>query len=77
VRNEDNFSLQLMGADGAFHNLMKSDVVRMERSVNPIMPADFGQRLDASELNDLVSYLATGARGEEHSTKKPIRRGSR
>jgi cytochrome c oxidase cbb3-type subunit III len=74
VRNEDNFSFQLMGADGAFHNFMKSDVERMERSANPIMPADYGRRLDASELNDLVSYLATGARCEEHSTKKPIRR---
>jgi putative heme-binding domain-containing protein len=56
VRNEDNFSLQLQSADGAFHLLSKSDLQSIERAQS-IMPADYGSRLSNAQLNDLVSYL--------------------
>ena len=32
VRNEDNFSLQLQGTDGAFHMLMKTEIAKLERT---------------------------------------------
>jgi cytochrome c oxidase cbb3-type subunit III len=56
VRNEDNFSLQLLGAEGAFHLLMKSEVEHSHSS--PATPEDYGNRLSSGELDDLVSYLA-------------------
>jgi cytochrome c oxidase cbb3-type subunit 3 len=57
VRNEDNFSVQMQGADGAFHFLLKSDVEKLEYQRLPPMPADYGQRLSQQELDDLVGYL--------------------
>jgi len=60
VRNEDNFSLQLLGADGAFHNVMKSEIESLRRSTSGVMPSDYARRLSAADLNDLVSYLSQG-----------------
>jgi cytochrome c oxidase cbb3-type subunit 3 len=61
ARNEDNFSLQLQTPDGAFHLLMKSDLDRIEYPPQSLMPGDYAQRLSATELNDLVSFLARAA----------------
>ena len=69
VRNEDNFSLQLLGTDGHFHLLMKSEVEHLTCKPEPAMPADYGQRLSSSELDDLVSYLAQSARASEAPTQ--------
>jgi cytochrome c oxidase cbb3-type subunit III len=57
VRNEDNFSLQLQTPDGAFHLLVKSELEQTEYQKQPLMPADYSQRLSAGELNDLISFL--------------------
>lgn len=57
ARNEDNFSLQVQTPDGAFHLLMKSDLERLEYQPQSLMPGDYGQRLNAKELDDLVSFL--------------------
>jgi putative heme-binding domain-containing protein len=62
VRNEDNFSLQLLGADGAFYMLMKSEVEHSSWRSSPAMPEDYGKRLTSSELDDLVSYVAQSPR---------------
>jgi len=57
VRNEDNFSIQMQDADGAFHFLLKSDLKKLEYKPLPPMPADYRQRLSRQELDDLVGYL--------------------
>lgn len=57
VRNEDNFSIQLQSADGAFHFLLKSDLDKLEYQRLPPMPTDYEQRLSQKELDDLVGYL--------------------
>jgi cytochrome c oxidase cbb3-type subunit III len=57
ARNEDNFSLQLQTPDGAFHLLMKSELEHLDYPQQSLMPSDYAQRLDARELNDLVSFL--------------------
>ena len=57
VRNEDNFSIQLQSADGAFHFLLKSEVDKLEYQRLPAMPTDYGQKLSRQELDDLVGYL--------------------
>jgi cytochrome c oxidase cbb3-type subunit 3 len=57
VRNEDNFSVQLKTADGAFHFLSRSDLRSFEYQSQPAMPTDYGKRLDQKELDDLVSYI--------------------
>jgi len=57
IRNEDNFSLQLLTKDGLFHFLQKSDLQSVEHTGQSLMPIDYHERLTADELNDLVSYL--------------------
>ncbi len=74
-RNEDNFSLQVQDADGIFHLFMKSQIAKIERAPNSLMPEDYGTKLTAAELDDLISFLfsalpapAHGAPGAGRST---------
>lgn len=57
VRNEDNFSVQLQSADGAFHFLSKTELKTFERSQTPLMPSDYETKLSKEQLNDVASYL--------------------
>lgn len=59
ARNEDNFSLQLQTADGAFHLLMKSNLKVLRHEPHSLMPADYGSKLSAAEIDDLISFLAS------------------
>jgi putative heme-binding domain-containing protein len=62
IRNEDNFSVQLQTKDGSFHLLKKAALRKVEPLGNSLMPANYRDVLNDSELNDLVSYLmATSA----------------
>lgn len=67
ARNEDNFSLQLLTPKGEFYSLSKSDS-KIEHTMQPIMPVDYGSRLSTAELNDLVSYLMSEARESARQT---------
>jgi len=62
VRNEDNFSLQLLDPTGVFHLVMKSELERLERRPKSPMPDDYGSRLSGSEVDNLVSYIAAAKR---------------
>ena len=62
VRNEDNFSLQLQTKDGTFHFLEKSSLRGLERRTGSLMPSDYGTRLSAQEIDDLISYLIMSGR---------------
>ena len=71
VRNEDNFSLQLQALDGAFLLFQKSELAGFSRQPDSLMPADYGATLGRDELNDLVSFLMSAARGVKTDAKKP------
>jgi cytochrome c oxidase cbb3-type subunit 3 len=62
ARNEDNFSIQLQTLDGEFHLFQKTELDNLALQAEPLMPTDYGSRLTASELNDLVSFLMQSAR---------------
>lgn len=62
VRNEDNFSLQLQSLDGTFHLFSKSDLAAINYRQESLMPADYGSKLSAAELDALAAYLASIAR---------------
>ena len=70
VRNEDNFSLQLQALDGSFHLLVKPDIKTLVRQQEPLMPTDYGSRLSAQELDDLIGFLMTAANQEHTSAPK-------
>ena len=57
IRNEDNASLQLQDGEGRLYLLMKSSLASVQRKPGDPMPADYGQRLNATEIDDLVSYI--------------------
>ena len=57
ARNEDNFSLQLMTADGTLHLLSKSSLAKLDYRDQSPMPADYGITLSSSELDDLVNFI--------------------
>ena len=63
LRNEDNFSLQMQTLDGVFHLFVKSDVANVAHQAEPLMPSDYGSLLNRSEIDDLISYMVTAARG--------------
>jgi cytochrome c oxidase cbb3-type subunit 3 len=63
VRNEDNFSLQLQTLDGSFVLFQKSGLASFSHQPDSLMPADYGATLSRDELNDLVSFLMSAARG--------------
>jgi len=61
IRNEDNFSIQFQTRDGSFHLFQKSEIKKLERVDASVMPTNYGERLSAAELNDLVSWLMSVA----------------
>lgn len=61
VRNEDNFSVQLQSSDGAFHLFGKNELSALEYRHESLMPANYGSKLSAAELNALVAYLTAVA----------------
>ena len=71
ILNEDNFSLQLQDGDGTFHFFSKSDLQKVEEEAST-MPPDFSKRLNAAEVNDVISYLiASGRVDKPAATSKP------
>jgi cytochrome c oxidase cbb3-type subunit 3 len=67
VRNEDNFSMQLQSIDGTFHLVSKADLSAIKYRPEPLMPADYGTRLSAEEVDALAAYLV----GIAHAKHKP------
>lgn len=71
VRNEDNFSLQLQTTDGTLHMLAKPELKSIEYQPRSLMPDDYASRLSRQELDDLVSYLVSIARGKSKPKVDP------
>jgi putative heme-binding domain-containing protein len=72
ARNEDNFTLQLQTADGAFHSFTKSELRSIEHQPRSLMPPDYGTRLSPTEIDDIVTYLAKV--GRDHPQQKPSKK---
>jgi len=66
LKGNNNFSLSLQTADGAFHFLQKSDLARVDLGSKSLMPAS---TLDSKEMDDLISYLLQA--GNENATRSP------
>jgi hypothetical protein len=65
VRNEDNFSLQLLSLDGSFHFFAKTDLAQVSFRQESLMPADYGSQFSAADLDALAAYLASLARAKQ------------
>jgi cytochrome c oxidase cbb3-type subunit III len=61
--NEDSFTIQVRDAENRFYSIDKLDVDEIKREpLSSVMPS-YAKTLSASELDDLVAFLA-GLRGE-------------
>lgn len=62
--NEDSFTIQLRDASNGFHSFRKLDLTELKKEFGASMMPAYRDALAASELDDLVAYLA-GLRGEK------------
>jgi cytochrome c oxidase cbb3-type subunit 3 len=70
IRARDNFNIVLQSEDGAFHSITRDDITQMTTSSQPLMPLDYGTKLQSKQLDDLVSYLIKSSRiGKPASAK--------
>jgi putative heme-binding domain-containing protein len=63
AKNEDAFSIQLLGEDDELHLYEKKDLAEVRHERRSLMPAYTVEMLNAGELQDLLAYLST-LRGE-------------
>jgi cytochrome c oxidase cbb3-type subunit 3 len=63
AKNEDAFSIQLLGEDDELHLFLKKDLAEVRHERRSLMPAYSNEMLSASELQDLLAYLSS-LRGE-------------
>lgn len=56
-RYEDSFSLALFSREEEFHLLRKKDLADIKYAEQSIMPANYGQRLNAEQMDNLIAYL--------------------
>lgn len=57
--NEDVFWIQIRDAAGTVHSLQKSELSRLDREPDSTLMPSYESRLSATQLDDLVAYLAT------------------
>ena len=57
AKNEDTFSIQLLGQDDELHLFLKKDLREVVHERRSLMPAYTEQMLSKEELQDLLCYL--------------------
>lgn len=58
ARNRSNYSLQMIDTKGDLHLIRMENVKSLAVKNHSIMPADYETRLSATEMRDLLAYLA-------------------
>ena len=56
---EDVFWIHIRDASGRVHVLEKSDLSRLDRELEATLMPAYGSRFSATELDDLIAYLAS------------------
>lgn len=57
IKNENNFSIQLLSTDGKLHLLLRSEIAQADYETKPLMPADYPRRL-GPDFADLIAFLS-------------------
>lgn len=70
LKNEHNFSLQVLDMNGKLHLLSRSDLRDIQYEKQSLMPANYDKTLNETELRDLLAFLSRqGQRSEEGSRR--------
>ena len=75
-RNEDAFSLQMVDVSGKLRLFDKSQLAEIRVETKSLMPEDYGSRLTAAELRNLVAYLKTLNGSDPSKASGPIAPGA-
>jgi cytochrome c oxidase cbb3-type subunit III len=70
MKNEHNFSYQVLDMKGKLHLLTSEEVKEVEYDTQSLMPTNWAQRLSAEELKDLVAFLSRQARPVEGAPRE-------
>jgi len=62
--NEDSFSVQIRDVENRFHSFRKADLKTFRKQRGKTLMPSYGQKLDGTEMDDLIAYLAS-LQGEE------------
>ena len=57
LRNEDSFSMQIMGMDQQLHLFDRGKLKSVVYEQGSLMPTDYDKRLNKDEFNNLLAYL--------------------
>ena len=58
AKNRTNHSAQILDEHGKLHLLRRGDLAKIETVDRSWMPADFGERFNEAQINDLLAFLA-------------------
>ncbi len=61
LRNENNFSVQLLDVEGRLHLFLRDELAEVQYERHSLMPADYDQRLARREFEDLLAFLSRQA----------------
>jgi putative heme-binding domain-containing protein len=64
-RGFDNFSAQLMDLSNRYYSFQKDNVASIQREYRSLMPSNYGRLFSATELDDLLAFLAGLGGGEQ------------
>lgn len=62
IKNENNFSLQVLGEDDQLHLLLREELKDVQYGKDSLMPSGLDKRLTASEFQDLLAFLSRQTR---------------
>ena len=62
IRNENNFSIQLLDRQGQLHSLPRDQIRELQYDKTSLMPRDWNHRLATDEYRDLVAFLSRQTR---------------
>jgi cytochrome c oxidase cbb3-type subunit III len=74
LKNEHNFSLQIMDTTGKLHLLAREDVRNIQYDKKSLMPSDYDKRLSADEMRDLLAFLSRQGTHRDTSSDPGTRR---
>jgi putative heme-binding domain-containing protein len=62
VKNEHNFSLQVLGEDGKLHLLMRDELRQVDYQKQSLMPSNYNKTLSPADLRNLMAFLTRQGR---------------
>lgn len=64
LRNENNFSLQVLSKEGALHLLSRDEARQVDYGRQSLMPSNYEEVLSAEDFRNLMAFLSTRSRGK-------------